>query len=67
MTYLKKKVGLTPGIHIVHSDHQFFPPTNKFTAGGAGGRVGRKTHPRFFFEFIAQKDAFLSHFPPFLM
>ena len=30
---------------------QFFPPTNKFAAGGA--------------KFIAKKDAFLRPFPPF--
>ena len=33
-------------------DH-FFPPTNKFAAGGA--------------KFMTQKDAFLRPFPPFLM
>ena len=52
------------GIHIVHLDHfplpsfeiQFFSPTNKFAAGGAK-----------LVEFIAQKDAFLRPFSPFLM
>ena len=37
---------------------QFFPPTNKFAAGRQrGGGI--------FFEFIAQKDAFLRPFSPF--
>ena len=34
----------------------FFPPTNKFAAGGA-----------IFFEIIAQKDSFLRPIPPLLM
>ena len=55
------------GIYIVHSDHfpppsfeiNFFPPTNKFEAGGRGCRGGSEDLPANFFEFIAQKDAFL--------
>ena len=55
---------LVTGGYIVQFDHFpppsfefFFPPTNKFAAGGA---------KRKFLEFMTPKDAFLRPFPPFL-
>ena len=47
----------TAGIYIVHFDHFPLPPFLRFIL-----------FPRqFFFEFIAQRDAFLRSFSPFLM
>ena len=68
--------GIT-GIYIVHFDHFppppllrfIFSPTNKFSAGGATagvGYMGVRRPPRDFF-ILAQKDAFLRPFHPFLM